>query len=88
MSEKLDFLDSCVDFLNSLKNPEVEKLRQTYNEEMTKMCEEREFEILLPEELCSTYTVILTHLRIAAQKGGVMGNILHNEDKVLEMVNQ
>ena len=54
MSEKLDFLDSCIDFLNSLKNPEIEKLRQTYNEEMTKMCEEREFEILLPEEN-STY---------------------------------
>lgn len=55
MSEKLDFLDSCIDFLNSLKNPEIEKLRQTYNEEMTKMCEEREFEILLPEENSTFY---------------------------------
>lgn len=50
IDKDLDFLDSCIDFLDQLENSEIEKLRQIFREEMEEKAEETEFEILLPEE--------------------------------------
>lgn len=50
IDKDLDFLDRCIDFLDQLENPEIEKLRQIFREEMKKKSEETEFEVLLPEE--------------------------------------
>lgn len=50
IDRSLDFLDSCIDFLDQLDSAEIEKLRKDYNEEMKKKSEETEFEILLPED--------------------------------------
>lgn len=50
INKDLDFLDSCIDFLDQLENTEIEKLRQIYKEEMEKKSEETEFEITFPED--------------------------------------
>lgn len=58
----LDFLDRCIDFLDQLENPEIEKLRQIFREEMEKKSQETEFEILLPEEK-STFSLDYTPIK-------------------------
>lgn len=56
INKDLDFLDSCIDFLDQLENAEIEKLRLIYKEEMEKKSEKTEFEIMLPEEDISTFS--------------------------------
>ena len=50
INKDLDFLDSCIDFLDQLENAEIEKLRLIYKEEMEKKSEKTEFEIILPDD--------------------------------------
>lgn len=50
INKDLDFLDSCIDFLDQLENTEIEKLRLIYKEEMEKKAEKTEFEIMFPED--------------------------------------
>lgn len=48
--ESLEFLDSCIEFLNNLSDLERAKLNQIYKAEMEKACEKTDLEILMPEE--------------------------------------
>lgn len=48
--ESLNFLNSCIGFLDNLSDLEREKLNQIYKVEMEKVCEKTDFEILIPEE--------------------------------------
>ncbi len=48
--ECLEFLNSCVGYLDHLSESEIESLTQIYKAEMEKECEKTDFEILMPAE--------------------------------------
>lgn len=49
-SKSLDFLNSCLDFFDNLKDSDIAKLKQVYEEEMRNDFGKSEFELLLPEQ--------------------------------------